>query len=349
VAEPEEGEKKWKKRTKQEEDDWKKRAEERGTKWTKQEEDHWKKRAEERGTPQEEVENRATRKLIRAEREALRTEEEAKDHSSELFDIHEQIMNERITNNPDTATYRNYFLQGLRGRDSEMEERMYIRGNERSDRSTESLNDANDECNDEDQQLITVEEDIYGREWFISPNNPPVRHLVVVGMDIWFRPGIGDCYKYTLIFVDMFSSHTWLYGMHGKTDDHICHALWTFFLDADQFPRIIQCDPDTGILHGAVPHLLKRYGIRVDTSPEYNIRAEDNSDEVVNPSPSPRHEKVAWDQIKRVPTTEDAILLVAEIAEKISNNQALESAEEELARECALEGYYDKRTPPHRY
>ena len=80
--------------------------------------------------------------------------------------------------------------------------------------------------------------------------------LKVVGMGIGY--GEGTSYggsKYVVILVDQCTSNSFTYSMQG-----VCEALWKFFIDAEGFPKTIQCDFDLRLIGGKAAALLRSHG-----------------------------------------------------------------------------------------
>ena len=76
-------------------------------------------------------------------------------------------------------------------------------------------------------------------------------------MDIGY--GEGTAYggsKYVLVLVDQCTSNSFVYGMQGSSSANVCEALWKFFIDADGFPKTIQCGFDPRLIGGKAASLL---------------------------------------------------------------------------------------------
>jgi hypothetical protein len=295
----------------------------------------------------EEANKRGERKLLRGEREALRTEEAACDYSQQLWEEHEQIMEDRKPNkSAENATHRPNVRAGWEQRERE--------------RASAAADDTHERIVDEDEEHevgeyinyfyhnITAKDIDDKRTWYGFEENfdePDERYMVAVGMKVLFcarfLPG---GYKYTLMFVDAFSHRAWVFGMHGISGNHVCAALWKFFLSAQRFPRNILCDLDMGFLRGAALCLLTTYGIRLDTSRMYDkimrvygIEEKNNDRKYI--WDNPREKKVEWDNLKH---QEREALLIAKILLKIANKEELDSDEGQLAMECASDALVDR-------
>jgi hypothetical protein len=148
-------------------------------------------------------------------------------------------------------------------------------------------------------------------------------------------------YKYTLAFVDNFSNQMWLHGMHGISGDNMCDALWRFFLEAGRFPRLIQCDLNTGLWHASARCLLNTFGIRLDTHHECYMTMQD-FDHMYDESyisDDPAKKKIEWDNHMR---QSEETSSVASLTRKMNNEEALDAGEAQNFVECALEALTDK-------
>ena len=111
---------------------------------------------------------------------------------------------------------------------------------------------------DDDQDIPTIGELVNrkrGKRWW--KGSKATFPLEVVGMDIGYREGTAyGGSKYVLVLVDQCTSSSFIYGIQGSSGANVCGALCKFSIDADGFPKTIQCDFYPRLIGGKATALL---------------------------------------------------------------------------------------------